>query len=97
MLSMLTAANMSDENKEKSSQELFYENTETIFAMLDEMKEGKKGFWWGLYVDFYAILVNTEHLEAYCYYITQSNGETEMKWVEEHADKVDDFFRWVQE
>ncbi len=96
MLSMLAASKLSEENEGKSEQTLFYESTEGIFKVLDEMKKDKKGIWWDLYVTFYGSLVESGHLEAYCYFITQTKSEVETKWIKENEEKMGAFYDWLK-
>ncbi len=97
MLSLLGASNMTEENQNKSKQKLFYENTESLFSVLKEQKEGKTGLWWELYIEFYSSLLESDHMEAYCYFISQQKGEEEQKWISENGDKMDKFYKWLQE
>ncbi len=97
MLSLLSASNMTEENENKSKEQLFYENTESLFSVLNEQKEGKTGLWWDFYVNFYGALLDAGHLETYCYFIRQQNGEAEQKWIAENNEKVEQFFQWLQE
>lgn len=95
MLSLMAASSMIEENKDKTPQELFYENTNSIFEMLSEDKKDKEGLWWDLYVDFYSKLVTSKNTEAYCYFISQSNGEAEAKWIDEHQTEMKQFIDWL--
>jgi len=96
MLSLLGASSMTEKNKGKTKQELFYENTKSFFSVLSEQKEGKKGFWWELYIPFYSKLLESGNLEAYCYYITQSNSELEQLWIETNNKKMEQFYSWIE-
>ena len=97
MLSLLGASNRTEENKDKSKQQLFYENTKSLFSVLNEQKEGKTGLWWDLYVNFYSSLLDSGHMEAYCYHITQQQGDAEQKWVTENEEKMTQFYQWLKE
>ena len=99
MLSFIEASKITEENNEKSEAELFYENTESVFTILKELaeKEPKEGIWWEFYVDFYSKLIESGNTEAYCYYIGQSNGAEEEKWLTENKEKVDELFKWLNE
>ncbi len=95
IMSLMAARNSSDENKDKSEEQLFYENTETILSTLVEKREGKEEIWWTLYVDFYASVIEAGHLEALCYYITQAKGAPVQQWIEENEDKMNAFVEWM--
>lgn len=97
MLSLMAASKFTDENKDKTEQELFYENTNAVFTMLTELKEDKKGIWWDLYVNFFSSLIESGNLEAYCYFICQTNSEVEVKWMEENEEKMNKLFDWLKE
>lgn len=97
MLSLLTAGNMTDENVGKTSQQLFYENTESFFGVIGKNEEGKTEIWYDLYVNFFANLMDSGNMEAYCYYISQSNGAEEKKWMEDNEEKMGQFFKWANE
>ncbi len=97
MLSLLSAGNSTEENKDKSTQDLFYENTQSIFELLVDEKEGKKSIWWDLYVGFISRLMDSENLKTYCYYITQSNGEVEQQWLGAHQTELEVFYKWLGE
>ena len=99
MLSLMGVSGMTEGEEGKSKAVLFYENTESIFNVLKELaeKDPKKGIWWEFYVDFYSQLVESENMEAYSYYISQSNGAEEEKWLTENKEKVDELFKWLNE
>ena len=97
MISLLAAGNESEENKNKSEQQLFYENTESIFGVLNETGEDKPSFWRETYIDFFSALKEAGHMEAFCYYISQTQGEDVHKWIEENEDKLTAFAEWVEE
>ena len=97
MLSLSEASKYTDENKDKTEEELFVKRTETLITVLDGMKEGKSGIWWELYIDFYSRVQQAEHLETFCYMISQVKGETVTKWLDEHPEKVEAFLKWLEE
>ncbi|MDR2839929.1 MAG: tetratricopeptide repeat protein [Paludibacter sp.] len=99
MIGLLGAAKYLDENKDKSSEELFVENTKSFFSVLGELKElGKnKNFWWNFYVPFFYDLAKSDYLETFCYYISQSSNEKATKWLEENAEKLNEFQSWLLE
>ena len=96
MLSMLEASKTLDENKNKSDDELFVENTASFFKMLGELKDKKKtGFWWDFYVAFDYDLAKSDHLETYCKYISQSANENSQKWLTDNKPKLEAFAAWL--
>jgi len=97
MLSMLEASKNSKENKGKSSNEMFIENTSSFFAVLGELKK-KDGFWWDFYVDFFYALKNKNMTESLCYYIMQSGEDKDVKtWLASNTDKTDSLIKWTED
>jgi tetratricopeptide (TPR) repeat protein len=98
MISMLDASRTFDENKNKSEDEMFISNTKSFFTILGELKKKKsKGLWWEFYVPFFYDLARTEHMDAYCYYISKSSNSLALLWLSNNADKVESFGKWVKE
>ena len=95
MLSLMEAGKSTEKNKGKSDQELFSENTNSFFSILGELKKDNKGFWWDYYVDFFYAMTNAKHVETYCYYILQSNGDEKINdWLKKNDDKVESLSSW---
>jgi lipopolysaccharide biosynthesis regulator YciM len=98
MISMLEASKNIDENKKKSDQQLFSENTGSLFAVLGELKGKNKSFWWTYYVDFFYSLKKNEHVETFTYYISQPARDTVVdSWLKENNMKIDAFSKWYNE
>ncbi|GAA4823153.1 tetratricopeptide repeat protein [Algivirga pacifica] len=97
MVLMLEASKSLEENRDKSEDQLFVENTGSFFTMLGELrKEEDQEIWWTLYTAFFYDLAQSEHLETYCKYITQSSNENSRKWLLENNSKLEDFDNWLQ-
>lgn len=97
MVSMLEASKSLEENEGKSDDEMFVENTEKFFKVLGELKKKKsKEIWWTFYTTFFYDLAKSEHLEAYCKYITQIGNENSKKWLEENTDALNEFEKWLK-
>ena len=97
MISMMAASNMGEENEGKTEDELFVENTKSFFAILGELrKKSNKGIWWDFYTDFFYKIAESNHIETYCKYITQSENENSKKWLEENEDKLTAFGTWLE-
>lgn len=95
MLSLLESSNMNEANKDKSSYELFTGNMKSLFTVLGELKKESKGFWWDYYVDFFYILSEKDHVEAFSYYISQSKKDNVIyKWLDDNKEKYDAFSDW---
>ena len=97
MLSMMEASNLIEENKNKSKDQLFIENTTSFFKILGELKDKKKkGLWWDFYVPFFYDLSNSDHMETFCYYITQSTRESSTDWLEKNNPRIVLFDQWLK-
>ena len=100
MLAMLEASSMLEENKDKTAEELFVDNTKSFFTLLGELlknKEDATGLWWNLYVPFFYDLSRSGHLEAFCYYISSSFREEAMEWFLSNSEKIEELADWVEE
>jgi Tfp pilus assembly protein PilF len=97
MISMLEATKSLEENKSKTDDEMFVENTGSFFSILGELKtEEDKEIWWTFYTPFFYDLAKSEHMETYCKYITQSKNETSKTWLSENETKLDAFDNWLK-
>lgn len=95
MLSLLEASKSLEDNENKTEFELFSENTKSFFTVLGELKKDSKGFWWNYYVDFFYAMVNENHVEAFCYFITQSKADVKISnWLNDNNEKIDAFSKW---
>lgn len=98
MILMLSATKSIEENVGKSDEQLFVENTESFFIMLGELKKKKnKGLWWDFYIPFYEKLAKSEHIEAYCYYISQFSNEKAIEWLTNNSSKIEAMGEWMKE
>ena len=97
MLGMLEASKSIEKNEGKSEDELFIQNTTAFFNILGELESGKDdSIWWEMYIPFFYELAQTEHMEAYCSYISQSANENAEQWMAKHEDKLVSFFEWLK-
>ncbi|WP_291726031.1 tetratricopeptide repeat protein [Bernardetia sp.] len=69
-------------------------NTKSFFSLL-ESKDNKENIWWSLYAPIFHALSESEHLETYCYWVSQSSSEKAAKWVEENTEKVTELKKWL--
>jgi TPR repeat/Tetratricopeptide repeat len=98
MLAMLEATKSNEENENKTDAELFADNTDSFFSMLGELNDGKKGFWWEFYVDFFYEMHNEEHVEAMTYYVSQVGKKTEvLEWIKNNDEKIDSMSEWFSD
>ncbi|MFK7906045.1 MAG: tetratricopeptide repeat protein [Chitinophagales bacterium] len=97
MISMLEATKTLEENKDKSEEEMFVENTKGVFQMLHDMKEDKtQNIWWKFYIPFFYEIADSEHFETYCKYISISGDGAAQEWLDENPDKVEAFAKWLE-
>ncbi|CAL2103473.1 TPR_REGION domain-containing protein [Tenacibaculum sp. 190130A14a] len=97
MLSMLEATHKLEKNKDKTKEEMFVENTKSLFLILGELKENseKEGFWWEFYVTFYDKLAKSGHIEAFCNFVTQMDLKSK-RWIDDNEEKIKKFFTWLE-
>lgn len=97
MVSLLEASKSIEENKGKTDDEMFVENTESFFKIMGELKkEENNTIWWTFYTTFFYNLAKSSHLETYCNYISQSTNENSRKWLVVKEDKLADFDEWLK-
>lgn len=96
MISMIAASKYLEENKNKTEDELFIENTEKLFNLLGELnKDTNDDIWSTFYIPFYYDLAKSDHLETYCRYITQIGNENSLQWLNENQEKITEFSTWL--
>ena len=97
MLSMLSVSSTLEENKDKTPEEMFVENTKSLFIMLGELKKKKnKGLYWEFYIPLFDDLAHSTVLDAYCYYISQQSNEFANKWMEENQLHFQELIDWFK-
>ncbi|MEN9973703.1 MAG: hypothetical protein RIS20_2050 [Bacteroidota bacterium] len=97
MLSLLSVNGTLEENKSKSSEELFIENTTSMFKMLGELKKKKdKGLYWEFYIPLFDELAHSNVIDAYCYYISQQSNEVANKWMEDNQAHFQELVEWFK-
>jgi len=97
MIGMLEASKSLEENEGKTEDEMFIKNTDSFFTILGELKKKKnREIWWTFYTTFFYDLAKSEHMEAYCKYVTQSGNENSKKWLMVNEKKLTDFGDWLK-
>ena len=94
MMSMVKASNSLEENKDKTALELFAENNASIFSILGELRDDKKGFWWDVYVDPFYSLTQDNLIPVFSYYISFTQGEAATQWLTSHEEDYNRFKNW---
>jgi len=101
MLSFMIAGNNTEKNEGKSKEKLLIENTETFFGFLGAMKDDsdkkQEGLYWDFYIPFFYLLSNSEHMDAYCYHITEATNDLAKEWIQQNTDKMFEFEKWLDE
>lgn len=99
MIAMLEASNSLEENKDKTTEELFIENTKSFFSVLGELHENEKksNIWWDFYVPFFYNLAKSEYMDVFCNYISISSNGNARKWLETNNEKLENFGKWISE
>lgn len=99
MISMLEASNNLEEDKGKSEEEIFINNTTSLFNVLGELKEkhNHEGLWWDFYISFFYKLAKSEHIDTFCYYISYSSNKKAQDWLNNNIEKVEKFNTWLND
>jgi len=98
MVSLLEASKNLEKNEQKTEEELFVDNTTSLFKILGETNKNKpEDIWWGFYVPLFYEIANSEHIETYCMYISQSANPQALQWLESNYDKLEAFSNWLME
>lgn len=97
MISLTAASKYLEKNKGKTELELFTEANKNLFSILGELKGKKDGFWWDFYVTSFYDLVNSDNVEAFSYYISQSeNSDLINKWMTDNSTKILSLTNWIE-
>jgi tetratricopeptide (TPR) repeat protein len=97
MISLSGASMIANEKKGKTEMESFVERNKRIFSMLGELKKNRKDLWWDLYITKFYDLVQTDNIEAFSYYISQSSNSAEVNnWITNNQDKMKRLAEWMK-
>jgi len=97
MLSMIEASRQTEEHEHKSDDEWNIERTTLFFTSLGELNATKsKSIWTTLYIPLFYDLAKSDHMEAFCKYITRSSNEASQLWLSENEEKLSNFATWLQ-
>lgn len=96
LISLLAASKYYNENRDKSDLEYFVITNNGFFAILQDLKKEKKGFWWDIYVSKFCNMMESENCEAFSYYISQSGNSSAFdKWKNANSEKNLKFNEWL--
>ncbi|MCU0437123.1 MAG: tetratricopeptide repeat protein [Raineya sp.] len=102
MLLNLLESNRAYKIKEGKSEEvIFLETTKLLFQMLKDMqkkrKEENKSLWWDFYVPFFVGTIESENIEAFCYYIGSGVNPKAREWIVNHwGGKTTKLIDWMK-
>ncbi|TMI71759.1 MAG: tetratricopeptide repeat protein [Bacteroidetes bacterium] len=83
--------------KKETKPERLERKLKEMITMMDEIKEGRTGFFWKFYVPFVIKMKSRNYLETFSHIAYSSAGDSDNdKWLEKNADKVNDFYGWVE-
>jgi hypothetical protein len=86
------AIDFSEDHKNLNSAEKMIQRFDKLFLKIDTIRSKHHGFYWDLYVDFFANLHKTEHFKTAMYIIMYRTGEAEIQtWVDNNAERIADF------
>lgn len=97
VLGLAKAANMPEQNKNKTEMQLLVQQFDTFFAILSEQndKGDTSKFTWQFYVPYFNAMKQKGYVEPFVYYINQSSGNEEVaKWLTSNPGRVDAFLAW---
>ncbi len=90
MLGMLQASAQTEENADKTDDELFESNTESYFTVLGELRDkNSESVWWELYTEVFYEIAQSDYMLTFCKYITQSKNDDSKAWLKENTIAVD--------
>ncbi|HEY8560774.1 MAG TPA: tetratricopeptide repeat protein [Pyrinomonadaceae bacterium] len=96
LLGTLTAVK-TDEDKNKTDEEIFAGAVDTLIAMLSEDKKISKTFVGKTYIPFMAEMKKQGFSKIFAYLVLQKNGnKAAEKWLVENERKTLDFFSWAK-
>lgn len=93
-LSLGVATHYVDSDKDPSI--LFYENTKLFLEMATEEAKDDNEEIWDFYMRIYKDLVETDNVEAYSYFISQSRGEEVIQWLENNPEKFEKLILFLE-
>ncbi|MDD2243694.1 MAG: tetratricopeptide repeat protein [Dysgonamonadaceae bacterium] len=83
--------------KEPSLYLIFTEVNKAIVNSLEKTHNGpKEGAMWIFFVPFFTQIVNSEHYETYCKYISVSYFPESLEWWNTNKDKGEEFKKWFE-
>jgi len=75
----------------------FKEVTRTLFSVLNDENDGtKNGSIWNFYIPITSKILESEHFDTYCRYISVAYFPESLKWWENNQESAAKFVRWFE-
>lgn len=98
ILSMTSALDFDDKNKDKTEVENFIRKMETICASLSETRKTNYGFYWEYFAPYFVELKKNNLLEPFAYIVFASSDDEYIKnWIKNDKTELDKFYNWSKE
>jgi Tfp pilus assembly protein PilF len=101
MIALMQAAKNVEEvkerNKDKTQGELFVEDSQMLFGLTggEKVKKKDRNLWNRMYAPLFSNIAKTDHIHAFCYYISQSSSEESVLWLKNNKGRLDQFGLWL--
>jgi|688.fasta_scaffold413904_1 tetratricopeptide (TPR) repeat protein len=98
ILSMTSALDFDEKNKDKTEIENFIRKMETICASLSETKKSNFGFYWDYLAPYFVEMKKNNLLEPFAYIVFASSEDEYIKnWIKNDKTELDKFYNWSKE
>jgi Tfp pilus assembly protein PilF len=95
MIALLGALDFEKKNRKRPEVELFEEKFDRLCGMLGEMRAGNHGYYWELYVPYFAELKEKGHVTAAVRVMHASAKDSKNdKWLKANKESIDAFYKW---
>jgi tetratricopeptide (TPR) repeat protein len=86
-----------EKNKNKTQGELFVEESQMFFELTggEKVKKKDRHLWNQMYTPLFAKIAKTDHIHAFCYYISQSSSEESTLWLKNNKGRLEQFGLWL--
>ncbi len=95
LIDMMSALDLSEENKSKPFVELFQEKFDSVCGILDETKAGQSGFYWEYYAPYFSALKKAGHVETAVMLMHSSSAAVGVQnWLKSNRIAITAFEEW---
>lgn len=96
LLTLRVALNLSKDKKKQSAHQSYSKYLESMFELLQSNRNKNKGFYWEFYAQFFADLLEANHLETFSYVtFINSDDKKVKKWVMKNEKKIASLYDWA--